>query len=50
MTLPLNLEVRPRVVREIVGHSDIGVTTTTRAHAPLADKRRAPGKLGDTLG
>ena len=50
MTLLLNLEVPPQVVREIVGHSDIGVTTTTRAHAPPDDKRRAQGKLGDALG
>ncbi|MEE2039604.1 tyrosine-type recombinase/integrase [Nocardiopsis sp. CT-R113] len=50
VTLLLNLEVPPRVVREIVGHSDIGVTMTIYAHAPPDDKRRAPGKLGDALG
>ena len=50
VTLLLNLEVPPQVVREIVGHSDIGVTMTIYAHASLDDKRRALGKLGDALG
>ena len=50
VTLLLNLEVPPQVVREIVGHSDIGVTMTIYAHASLDDKQRALGKLGDALG
>lgn len=50
VTLLLNLEVPPQVVREIVGHSDIGVTMTIYAHASLDDKRRALGRLGEALG
>ncbi|WP_233515398.1 tyrosine-type recombinase/integrase [Marinitenerispora sediminis] len=50
VTLLLNLEVPPQVVRDIVGHSDIGVTMTIYAHASLGEKRRALGKLGDALG
>ncbi|GAA4899888.1 tyrosine-type recombinase/integrase [Streptomonospora salina] len=50
VTLLLNLDVPPQVVREIVGHSDIGVTMTIYAHASLEDKRRALGRLGDALG
>lgn len=38
------------MVREIVGHSDIGVTVTIYAHASSDDKRRALGKLGEALG
>ncbi|MEU7939502.1 site-specific integrase [Microbispora bryophytorum] len=49
VTLLLNLGVPPQVVRDIVGHSDIEVTMTIYAHASLDDKRRALGKLGDTL-
>jgi integrase len=40
----------PQVVRDIVGHNDIEVTMTIYAHASLDGKRRALGKLGDTLG
>lgn len=50
VTLLLNLDVPPQVVREIVGHSDIGVTMTIYAHTSLDDKRRALGRLGDALG
>ncbi|WP_046469412.1 tyrosine-type recombinase/integrase [Allosalinactinospora lopnorensis] len=50
VTLLLNLDVPPQVVREIVGHSDIGVTMSIYAHASLDDKRRALGRLGDALG
>lgn len=50
VTLLLNLDVPPQVVREIVGHSDIGVTTTIYAHTSFDDKRRALGRLGDALG
>ncbi|MEV4455064.1 tyrosine-type recombinase/integrase [Microbispora sp. NPDC049633] len=49
VTLLLNLGVPPQVVRDIVGHSDIEVTMTIYAHVSLDDKRRALGKLGDTL-
>ncbi|WP_226873155.1 tyrosine-type recombinase/integrase [Microbispora sitophila] len=49
VTLLLNLGVPPRVVRAIVGHSDIEVTMTIYAHASLDDKRNALRKLGDTL-
>ncbi|WP_235001027.1 site-specific integrase [Marinactinospora thermotolerans] len=50
VTLLLNLETPPQVVREIVGHSDIGVTMTIYAHASLDDRRRALRRLGDALG
>lgn len=50
VTLLLNLDVPPQVVREIVGHSDIGVTMSIYAHASLDDKRRALGKLENALG
>ncbi|MGW3725208.1 hypothetical protein [Streptomyces sp. F001] len=37
------------VVRQIVGHSDIGVTMKVYAHASLDEQRKALRKLGDTL-
>lgn len=36
----------PHIVRDIVGHSDIGVTMTIYAHAALDEKRAALGRLG----
>jgi integrase len=50
VTLLLDLGVPPHVVREIVGHSDIGVTMTIYAHASLDEKRKALGKLGEAIG
>ena len=50
VSLLLDLHVPPHIVREIVGHSDIEVTMTIYAHASLADKRAALGRLGDVLG
>ncbi len=50
VTLLLDLGVAPHVVREIVGHSDIGVTMTIYAHASLDEKRKALGKLGEAIG
>jgi hypothetical protein len=41
--------VPPHVAREIVGHSAIEVTMTIYAHASLDEKRKALGKLGETL-
>jgi integrase len=38
--LLLNLGVPPHIVRDIVGHADIGVTMTIYAHASLEEKRR----------
>ncbi|GAA4130947.1 hypothetical protein [Actinomadura keratinilytica] len=49
MSLLLALGVPPHVVRDIVGHSDIGVTMTIYAHTS-DDKRAALRKLGDALG
>lgn len=49
VTLLLDLGVAPHIVREIVGHSDIGVTMTIYAHASLEEKRKALGKLGEGL-
>lgn len=49
VSLLLALDVPPHVVRDIVGHSDIGVTMTIYAHASLDEKRAALRKLGDAL-
>jgi len=49
VTLLLDLGVPPHVVRELVGHSDIGVTMTIYAHVSLDEKRKAMAKLGDAL-
>ena len=50
VTLLLDLDVPPHVVRDIVGHSDIEVTMTIYAHVSLDEKRKALRKLGDALG
>ena len=47
--LLLDLGVPPHIVRDIVGHSDIGVTMTIYAHASLEEKRAALRKLDDRL-
>ncbi|TQE32358.1 site-specific integrase [Streptomyces ipomoeae] len=49
VSLLLDLGVPPHVVRQIVGHSDIGVTMKIYAHASLDEQRKALRKLGDTL-
>lgn len=49
VSLLLDLQVPPHVVRDIVGHSDIGVTMTIYAHVSLDEKRKGLGKLGDAL-
>ncbi len=41
VTLLLDLGVPPHIVRDIVGHSDIGVTMTIYAHAAVDEKRAA---------
>jgi integrase len=50
VTLLLDLGTPPHVVQEIVGHSAIEVTMTIYAHVSLAEKRKALGELGETLG
>jgi integrase len=50
VTLLLDLNVPPHIVRDIVGHSDIEVTMTIYAHVSLDDKREALRKLGEALG
>ncbi|WP_329811610.1 site-specific integrase [Streptomyces sp. GSL17-113] len=50
VTLLLDLGVPPHIVRQIVGHSDIGVTMKIYAHASLDEQRKALGKLGEALG
>lgn len=50
VSLLLDLGVPPHVVREIVGHSDIGVTMTIYAHASLDERKSALDRLGDQLG
>jgi integrase len=49
VSLLLDLGVPPHVVREIVGHADIGVTMNIYAHASLAEKRAALLKLDERL-
>lgn len=49
VTLLLDLKVPPHVVRQIAGHSDIGVTMKVYAHASLDEQRKALGSLGDQL-
>ncbi|WP_281272947.1 tyrosine-type recombinase/integrase [Streptomyces reniochalinae] len=49
VTLLLDLGVPPHIVRQIVGHSDIGVTMKIYAHASLDEQRKALGKLGEAL-
>ena len=50
VSLQLDLKVPPHIVREIVGHSDIEITTTIYAHASPGEKRGALRKLGEALG
>ncbi|WP_344085233.1 tyrosine-type recombinase/integrase [Luedemannella helvata] len=49
VTLLLDLGVPPHIVRDIVGHSDIGVTMKIYAHASLDEKRAALRKLDERL-
>ncbi|MFG1879378.1 tyrosine-type recombinase/integrase [Sphaerisporangium sp. NPDC049003] len=49
VSLLLDLAVPPHIVREIVGHSDIDVTMKIYAHTSIDEKRKALGKLGDSL-
>jgi integrase len=49
VTLLLDLGVPPHIVRDIVGHADIGVTMTIYAHASLEEKRSALKRLDDRL-
>lgn len=48
--LLLNLGVPPHIVRDIVGHVDIDVTTTIYARVSLDEKRAALDKLNEHLG
>ncbi|MFE4513289.1 tyrosine recombinase XerC [Kitasatospora sp. NPDC056783] len=50
VTLLLDLGVPPHIVRQIAGHSDIGVTMKVYAHASLDEQRKALGSLSDKLG
>jgi integrase len=49
VSLLLDLGDPPPVVREIVGHADIGVTMQIHAHASLEERRRAMDALGGSL-
>ncbi|WP_405365579.1 tyrosine-type recombinase/integrase [Kitasatospora sp. NBC_00039] len=49
VTLLLDLGVPPHIVRQIAGHSDIGVTMKVYAHASLDEQRKALGSLSDRL-
>lgn len=50
VTLLLDVNTPPHIVRDIVGHSAIEVTMTIYAHASLDEKRAALKKLGEHLG
>ncbi|WP_019707159.1 site-specific integrase [Streptomyces xinghaiensis] len=50
VSLLLDMQAPPHVVREIAGHSDLQVTLGVYAHASTAEKRRALEKLGTVLG
>ncbi|MGH3376819.1 MAG: tyrosine-type recombinase/integrase [Actinoallomurus sp.] len=47
VSLLLDLGVPPHIVGDIVGHSDIEVTTTIYAHAALDEKRKATRQAGE---
>jgi len=49
VSLLLDLGAPPHVVREIVGHADLGVTISIYAHASQVEKRSALGRLDDKL-
>ncbi|GGQ89548.1 tyrosine-type recombinase/integrase [Kitasatospora griseola] len=49
VTLLLDLGVPPHIVRQIAGHSDIGVTMKVYAHASLDEQRKALGSLSEAL-
>ncbi|MFB9464558.1 site-specific integrase [Streptomyces cinereospinus] len=49
VSLLLDLGVPPHIVRQIVGHSDIGVTMKIYAHASLDEQRKALRRLGEQL-
>ncbi|MFD4532219.1 tyrosine-type recombinase/integrase [Kitasatospora sp. NPDC058397] len=49
ITLLLDLGVPPHIVREIAGHSDVGVTMKVYAHASLAERLKALSRLGEAL-
>lgn len=49
MSLLLDLGAPPHVVREIVGHADLGVTMLIYAHAAHEEKRAALGRLDERL-
>jgi integrase len=50
VTLLLDEGVPPHIVRQIAGHSDIGVTMKVYAHASLDEQRKALNALGERLG
>ncbi|WP_406113114.1 tyrosine-type recombinase/integrase [Kitasatospora purpeofusca] len=49
ITLLLDLGVPPHIVREIAGHSDVGVTMKVYAHASLGERLKALSRLGEAL-
>ncbi|NBM20143.1 site-specific integrase [Streptomyces sp. GC420] len=49
VSLLLDLGVPPHTVRQIAGHSDIGVTMKVYAHASLDEQRKALNRLGEQL-
>ncbi|OBQ48275.1 hypothetical protein A4U61_24210 [Streptomyces sp. H-KF8] len=49
VTLLLGLGIPPHIVRDIVGHSALGVTMNIYAHADMTEKRAALDRLGSLL-
>lgn len=49
-TLLLSVGVHPKVVQEILGHSQIGITLDTYSHMLPTLHGGAPGRLDDLLG
>lgn len=49
-TLLLSMEVNPKIVQEILGHSNISMTMDIYSHVLPSMQREAMGKWDDTLG
>ncbi|MBB0245206.1 tyrosine-type recombinase/integrase [Streptomyces alkaliphilus] len=49
VTLLLDLGTPPHIVRQVAGHSDIGVTMKVYAHASVEEQRKALERLGHRL-
>jgi integrase len=50
VSLLLSLDVPPRVVMEIAGHSTLEMTMNVYGHVDLDSRREALGRLADLIG